>query len=125
MSAQMSIFDILYPDRIDPIAEVAKMATPMWTRSRDSIIKCHDKLDLKHFAAAVRHEYCPYGCAGHYGGEHTPNTMIGYDMRTPDISVEYYDEHGDRQRIIISWEDFAREIRHMIETGNYRKETKA
>ncbi len=39
MNEQMTIFDILCPDRINPVREVAKKAGPYWTTSRQKLIK--------------------------------------------------------------------------------------
>ena len=122
MNGQLTIFDMIYPNRIDPLHEVIKRARPYWTTSRDDIKKYHDdltlgKIDMKGFATSVKYEYCPYGFAGAYGMNGEPNTLIGYDMITRDIRAEYKDEHGERQTRIYSWEDFARELDYMIRMG--------
>lgn len=117
---QMTIFDILYPERINPVCEVAKMSRPYWTTSRQKLINlCNRDPDIKTFAAAVKHEYSPYGFAGHYGGNDKPNTMIGYTMRTNLIEMEYVDATGKKIRAVCSWEDFAREVADMIWSGEY------
>lgn len=118
MNGQMTIFDLLYPDRINPIAEVAKMARPYWKDSREKIMRYQD-IDIKAFAKVVRHQYCPYGCAGHYGGNHTPNSMQGYDMRSDVIKTWFYDSEGKQQERVYSWEDFAREIADLIRINQY------
>lgn len=117
---QMTIFDVLYPERIDPVKEVAKMADPYWTTSRQKLIDlCNTDPDIEDFAAAVKHEYSPYGFAGHYGGDDKPNTMIGYTMRTNLIEMEYIDNAGKKIRTVCSWEDFTREVADMIWSGEY------
>ena len=125
MSGQMSIFDILYPERINPISEVAKHSGPMWVTSRQALIElCNTDPDIKTFAQAVRHHYCPYGAVGHWGGDGKPNTMRGCDMRTDSIKTEYYDAEGKYQERMYSWEDFAREIMDLIWSGEYERRAK-
>ena len=124
MEGQMTIFDLLYPDRIDPIREVAKYSKPMGMRSRQLLIDIYNKgVDVKLFAKAVRHEYCPYGAYGHASPTKEPNTMSGFDMRSSIIRVEYNDEKAQRQERWYSWEDFARAIGDMISRGEYRRES--
>lgn len=118
MNNQMNIFDLLYPDRINPIAEVAKIARPYWTDSKEKINRFQDS-DIKILAKVVRHQYCPYGAAGHYGMGKGQNTLQGYDMRSDLIYVEWYDESNELHRRAYSWEDFAREIADLIWSGQY------
>lgn len=121
--AQITIFDLIYPDKINPIREVAKQASPYWTTSKKKIIDlCDDDPDIKAFAKAVRHEYCPYGCAGHYSRNNVPNRMQNYDMRADLINVCYTDEQGNYQKRSYSWEDFAREIADLIWSGQYEED---
>lgn len=121
MSGQMNIFELLYPDRINPIAEVAKIAQPYWKDSREKIKRFQDS-DIKILAKVVRHQYCPYGASGHYGCGGDPNTLSGYDMRSDVIYVEWLNEEKERNRRAYSWEDFAREIADLIWSGNYEEE---
>jgi len=90
MEGQMTIFEWLEPDRIDPIMEVAKHDGLYWTTSRQTLIDLYAKRPgIKDFARAVREEYCPYGFAGHYGGNDEPNTMLGWDMYRNKIKTKY------------------------------------
>lgn len=124
MTGQMSIFDILYPDRINPIREMAEHSGPMWTHSRKKLIAlAHTDPDIKTFAKAVKHHYCPYGFGGHYGGNGKPNTMKSWEMRNNNIQTVYYDSEGKEQERIYSWEDFAREIWDLIMSGKYERRT--
>lgn len=120
MQGQMSIYDLLYPDRINPIAEVAKKASPNWTTSSRKLIDlCNTDPDIKLFAKAVKNEYCPNVFAGHYGGDPSPNNLQGWEMRNNIIIAWYYDTEGKRQERKYSWEDFAREIANLIWSGQY------
>lgn len=123
--SQMTIFDIIYPEKLNPIREVAKRSGAYWKSSREKLIEyCNKDPDIRDWAKAVRHEYCPYDCSGHYGGDGTPNTLQSWDMRPDLIKVIYYDETGQTQTRMYSWEDFAREIADLIwsheYTGGYR-----
>lgn len=122
MQGQITIFDWLEPDRIDPIREVAKHAGPYWTDSRKKLIaQFREGMDVKTFARAVKQEYSPYGCNGHYGGNDEPNTMLGWDLQTSRIKTIYIDSMGERQERAYSWEDFARVVGEMIQSGEYRE----
>lgn len=126
MNGQMSIFDLLYPDRIDPIVEVAKRAVPNWTTSKQKLIElCNEDPDIRDFAKAVKKEYCPHGVYGHYGGDpHNRNSLQGWDMRNDLIRTWFYDTKGKLQEQVYTWEDFAREIADMIWSGQYTDERK-
>ena len=120
MTGQMTIYDLLYPERINPIREVAKRSRPYWTTSRLELIDlCNTDPDIKTFAAAVKHEYSPYGFAGHFGGSGEPNTIEGWDMLTNIVKIYFYDAEGKRTERAYSWEDFAREIADLIWSGEY------
>lgn len=117
---QITIYDILYPERIDPVKEVAKMADPYWTASRQKLIDlCNTDPDIEDFAAAVKHEYSPYGFAGHYGGDDKPNTIRGYNLLSGNIRILYFDNAGELMKAACSWKDFARKIADMIRAGEY------
>ena len=119
MDGQMSIFDFI--EHFDPLRAVAENASPYWTSSRQKLIDlCNTDPDINTWAKAVKHEYCPYGCAGHYRDDGKPNTLRSYDMRTNLITVCYYDSRGNKQKRCFSWADFAREIADMIWCDNYR-----
>lgn len=119
---QMTIFDMLYPGQINPLYEVAKRAGPMWTTSRKTLIDLAETdPDIDVWTKAVRHEYCPYGAAGHYSKSGERNEIGAYEMRTNDITIEYVDLEGHECKIIRSWQDFAREIMDMIWSGEYKE----
>ena len=122
MKGQLSIFDMLYPDAINPLQEVAKRANPMWTTSRKKLIDLAETdPDIDIWTKAVRREYCPYGLAGHYSPSRERNKLIGFEMRTNDITVEYVDSEGHDCKIIRSWQDFAREVMDLIWRGEYKE----
>lgn len=115
MTGQMSIYDLLYPQRINPIREVAKHSSPYWKDSKRKIIAFLDSdPDIKPLAALIKQEYSPYGFAGHYGGDDSPNSMLGWTLKTNHIETEYYDMDGSRKTRNYSWEDFARKIADLI-----------
>ena len=123
MNEQINIYDLLYPDRINPIREVARQAGPYWTTSERKLIDlCDTDPDIRTFTKAVKNEYCPNEFAGHYGGDHSPNTLQGYEMRRDTITAWFYDPDGKRQERKYSWEDFAREIADLIWSGEYKEE---
>ena len=123
MTGQMSIYDLLYPDRINPLRECAKRASPQWVQSRGNLIRlAKEAPDIERWTRHVRHEYCPYGLNGHYDGNDKPNTLTKWDMRTDDIIIAYNDPEGNKREIIRSWQDFARELMDLIWSGEYREE---
>lgn len=117
MEGQMSIFDFI--EHYSPLREVAEMASPYWTSSRKKLNNMLQNVpDLKTFAAAVRHEYCPYGLNGHYGSPRSnTNCVYAYDMMTNKIKVQYFDERGNDTERWFSWEDFSRVLRDVILRG--------
>ncbi|MBQ1779403.1 MAG: hypothetical protein IIZ93_14715 [Acidaminococcaceae bacterium] len=117
---QMTIFDLLYPDKINPIREVAKMESPYWTTSRSKLIDiCNQDPDIKEFAKAVKQEYCPYGLSGHYSRNNRANSIQAYDLKTNLIEAQWNDETCALKMGCFSWEDFAREIADLIFSGEY------
>ena len=123
MNGQMTIFDLLYPKRINPIREVAKRSRPYWKESKQKLIDlCDTDPDISIWSKAVKDEYCPYGCAGHYGGDDKPNTLIGWDMGSSKIKTIFNDNENQRQERWYSWADFSREIADMIWSGEYEEE---
>ena len=123
MGEQITIFDVLYHDRLDPIKEVAKQAGPYWITSRQKLIDlCNTDPGIDLFAKAVRHEYCPYGLSGRLGGSGEPNTMEGWDMTPRNIKTSFWDAAGERKERIYSWRDFAREVADLIWSGEYMQE---
>lgn len=123
MNGQMTIFDILYPKRFNPIEEVAKQSGPYWTTSRRKLIDlCNTDPDIKLFSKAVRHEYCPHGFAGHRGFGNGPNSLYGWDMTAKHIKTYYYDAEEKERERIYSWDDFAREIADLIWCDEYKED---
>ena len=120
---QMTIFDLLYPEQIDPLRECARLASPQWVQSRGDLIRlAKEDPDIERWTRHVRHEYCPYGLNGHYGASDKPNTLTKWDMRTDDIIIAYNDPEGNKHEITRSWQDFAREVMDLIWSGEYREE---
>lgn len=123
MTGQLSIYDLFYPDRIDPLRECARRASPQWVQSRGDLIRlANEDLDIERWTRHVRHEYCPYGLNGHYSMSDRPNALTSWDMRTEDITITYNDPEGVSHTIIRSWQDFAREVMDLIRSGEYSKE---
>lgn len=123
MTGQMSIYDLLYPDRINPLRECARLASPQWVQSRGDLIRlAKEDPDIERWTRHVRHEYCPYGLNGHYNMCNKPNALTSWDMRTEDITITYNDPDGNNHEIIRSWQDFAREVMDLIWSGEYREE---
>lgn len=122
MDGQMTLFDWLYPDQLNPIREVAKIANPYWKESRQKLIEL-DKTDpdINTFAREVRKEYCPYGASGQFGlNHHKANELLGYDMRSNKIMVYFYNHERQKQTREYSWCDFAREIADLIWSNKYK-----
>ena len=42
MTGQLSIYDLFYPDRIDPLRECARHASPQWMQSRGDLIRLQE-----------------------------------------------------------------------------------
>ena len=123
MTGQLSIYDLFYPDRIDPLRECARHASPQWMQSRGDLIRlANEDPDIERWTRHVRHEYCPYGLNGHYSMSTKPNALTSWDMRTEDITITYNDPEGVSHTIIRSWQDFAREVMGLIRSGEYREE---
>ena len=111
----------LHPERIDPLKEVARTADPYWAGSRRKLIDLvNTDPDISTLAAAVRHEYAPYGAAGSCGLGGPENSLQAYDMRAGWIHVRWTDETGRKQIKMFKWEDFAREIADLIRSGEYK-----
>ena len=120
MTGQIDIFQILYPERISPIRQAAKRATPYWTTSAEKIARAvNEDLDIKTLANIVKHEYCPYGYASAYGIGEGPNTIFEYKLKTNLIEVGWRDATGNERINMYSWEDFAREIGDLVLSGEY------
>ena len=121
MIGQMDIFDFLYPEKVKPLTETAKIATPYSTKSRGKIIAAAKK-DINVFSLVVKDEYCPYEGAGGYGySKNNRNELDGWDFRRGKIITFHFDEKGKRQELWWSWSDFAEEILKLIANGEYRR----
>lgn len=120
MIGQMTIYDLMPERTFDPLREVARRATPYWTTSwRDlaAILKtCNCQNE---WAAAVKHEFSPYGHAGHYG---CSGRLIGWNLNTDLIEITFRSENIKDLRPVVrkySWSDFAEEIAKRIMEGDY------
>lgn len=123
MNVQMTIFDILYPKRLNPIEEVARQSRPYWTTSRQKLIGlCNTDPDIKVFSKAVRREYCPHGFAGHRGFGNGPNSLYGWDMTPKHIKTYFYDAEEKKCERLYSWNDFAVEISMLIWSDDYMED---
>lgn len=124
MSEQMNIFDMLYPDKINPVRELIRSTDPYWSYSKRTLIeKCYDGLDERsprEFAESARFHYCMYGMRGHYQEDKEPNTLQSWDMTKKLITIEYNDAGSNKHKRVYSWEDFARELADMIRSGEYK-----
>ena len=90
--------------------------TPYWTSSRQKIIDAYNS--GKDFAKAVKHEYNPYGGAGHHGGDFGKKgvfTLIGWELKNNKILFEY-----DPYKIeSITWTEFANHIAELIRKDEF------
>jgi len=119
MPGQLSLFDL--PGEPSPAEYVASISSPYWTTSWDKI-KAVMAQDIKDITHVVKNEFCPYGCAGHYGSD---GKYIGYDMRPGRITVYLSPVHEDEYsggEVKVKWEDFAREVIDLIWKGERGKE---
>ncbi len=116
MTGQMTIFDfIARPD--DPVVNAIKNMRPYWTSSRDTIMEAYK--NGKNFAKVVKHEYCPYGYVGHFGGDFEKKgvfTLEGWQMRNNKITF-IYDPHRVED---MTWTKFAEHIADLIRKGEYK-----
>lgn len=120
---QMNIYDWLYPDQIQPMRELAKIAEPHYQESRQRLIELNkEDPDMNRWAAAVKKEYIPHGYYGHHEPGNNPNTIQAYTMQTDHISVDYTDHEGQRHLRWYSWADFAVEVSDLIYAGEYGKD---
>lgn len=120
----MTIFDMLYPDKINPVRELIRTVEPYWVYSKRILIeKCYEGLDERsprEFARSAQLHYCTYGIRGHYEEDQKPNTIQSWDMTKDLITIEYNDAGSNRHKSVYSWEDFARELADMIRNGEYK-----
>lgn len=127
MPEQMTIFDMLYPEKINPVRELIRTTDPYWAYSKRFLIeKCYEGLDersIRDFARSARWHYCAYGIRGNYREDKEPNALQSWDMRESTIKIAYNDAGNERHEMIISWEDFARELADMIRSGKYKDDS--
>lgn len=123
IAGQMSIFDMMFPEKVNPLLEVAKRASPYWSTSRQKIIDAvkHDN-DINTLMRIVRNEYCPYEAAGGYGrSRNRRNELEGWDFSRGKVKTYHYDHNGKYTELRWSWADFTREIVDLIYSGEYGK----
>ena len=125
MGLQMTIYDILCPEKINPIRALAETVNPHYTQSKTWILSAYRKNPgMESFSRAVRKQYCPWGYAGHFGhAAEGTNELDGWEMRNDVIKVWYFDEEGKKQERWYTWQDFADEIQNMIINGEYKEAT--
>ena len=121
MGLQMTIYDVLCPEKINPIRALAETVSPHYTQSRIWILSAYKKdQGMAAFSDAVRQQYCPWEFAGHYGhADKGRNELDAWEMRLDVIKVWYFDEEGKKQERWYTWQDFADEIANMIINGEY------
>lgn len=123
MNEQMSIFDMLYPEKINPIRELIRTTDPYWAYSKRFLIEKSYERSIRDFARSARWHYCAYRIRGHYEEDQKPNAIQSWDMREFTIKIVYNDAGNTRHEMIISWEDFARELADMIRSGEYKDDS--
>ena len=115
IEGQMSIFDFIErPD--DPIRNAIRHMRPYWTNSRQTIIDAYRS--GKNFIKTVKHEFCPYGFSGHYGGDFGKRgvfTLIGWTLETNKVIFEY----DPRMVETMTWKEFADHIADLIRKGEF------
>ena len=117
MEGQTTIFDFM-PRPDDPILNAIKHMTPYWTDSRQTIIDAY--YSGKDFAKVVKHEYCPYGYSGHYGGDFGKKgvfVLTGWTMNNGRITFEYIPFKKES----ITWAKFADYIAELIRKDEFLK----
>lgn len=123
MEGQISLFDILEPNRFDPMKALASMASPYWTTSRQTIIDEVNKgASTDAMAEVVKEEYCPYGYSGRYRHDYIPNTIDEWTFKTNKIHVEWTDAAGQQQKQDFSYKDFTKAVVEAILAGTYEVE---
>lgn len=127
MPEQMTIFDMLYPDKINPVRELIRTTDPYRIDSRRCLVEsCYEGLDERsprEFAEKARFHYCMYGTRGHYREDKEPNALQSWDMKKDTIEISYNDSQGQKHERVYSWEDFARELADMIRNGEYKDDS--
>ena len=120
---QLHLFDFLYPEILNPLREVAKRARPYWVSSRSDLIKLRRQSpNMIDWTMAVKHEYCPYGGAGHYGSGAGANTLEGWVMSYHGVKVMWIDENGRHDQRTYAWSHFANQVKHLIDAGEYEED---
>jgi len=112
MIGQMTIWDLMPVKKVDPLREVALMASPYWTTSWDDLAATlMTEPNSAEWTKAVKKEFCPYGFAGHYGAD---GPVPEYTMRNGYIELATTLD-GERRRY--KWTDFAERVRELIQEG--------
>lgn len=121
MIQQLNLFDQT-EKRFDPLRETATRARPYWTTSAKTLVDlCGEDPDIERWTKAVKNEYCPNGFAGHLGAGNGPGTLIGWELRTKNVMIKYFDKYGTAQTMVATWQDFAREIADLIWSGEFQE----
>ena len=95
MTGQLSLFDQT-DAKFDPLRETATRARPCWTTSAKTLVDlCSEDPDIERWTEAVKNEYCPNGFVGHLGADEGPGTLIGWELRTKNVMIKYFDKDGD------------------------------
>lgn len=121
MTGQLSLFDQT-DAKFDPLRETAIRVRPCWTTSAKTLVDlCNEDPDIERWTEAVKNEYCPNGLAGHLGADNGPGTLIGWELRTKNVMIKYFDKYGTTQTMVATWQDFAREIADLIWSGEFQE----
>lgn len=122
MIQQLNLFDQI-DAKFDPLHEMATRARLYWTTSAKTLVDlCNEDPDIERWTKAVKNEYCPYGYVGHFGADNGPGTLIGWELRTKNVTIKYIDKYGTVQNMVATWKDFAREIADLIWSGEFQEE---
>lgn len=113
MIGQMTIWDLMPAEvALDPLREVALMASPYWTTSWEDLADALTKnTNGAEWVQAVKKEFCPYGYAGHYGAD---GPVPEYTMKNGYIELA---TTLDGERRCYKWTDFAERVRELIQEG--------
>lgn len=112
MIGQMTIWDLMPVKKVDPLLEVALMASPYWTTSWEDLTEMlAEEPTITEWTKAVKKEFCPYGYAGHYGAA---GPVPEYTMKNGYIELATTLD-GERRRY--KWSEFAERVRELIQEG--------
>lgn len=115
MIGQMTIWDMMPAEEevaLDPLREVALMASPYWTTSWEDLTEMlAEEPTSTEWVQAVKKEFCPYGFAGHYGAD---GPVPEYTMKNGYIELA---TTLDGKRRCYKWSEFAERVRELIQEG--------